>query len=107
MPQVNPLAYWTFADCFAALARHGAPSHPLHDQGFPSIGDVHSTLPVPKEKWFIYGGERAGRFAGLANADGSAKTECGIHSKLGAGGGGGSSALPAPPGSSSLLRPPA
>jgi hypothetical protein len=31
-------------------------------QGFPSIGDEHSTLPVPKEKWFEYGGERSGRF---------------------------------------------
>lgn len=31
-------------------------------QGFPSVGDVHSTVPVPKEKWFEYGGERSGRF---------------------------------------------
>jgi hypothetical protein len=70
---------------------------------------VHSTLPVAREKWFLYGGERSGRFQGLANTDGSAKTECGIHSKLGGGGGGGAaSALPgAPPAaaSSSLRRP--
>lgn len=33
-----------------------------HAQGFPSVGDVHSTVPVPKEKWFEYGGERSGRF---------------------------------------------
>ena len=31
-------------------------------QGFPSIGDVHSTVPVPKAKWFEYAGERSGRF---------------------------------------------
>ena len=31
-------------------------------QGFPSVGDVHSTIPVPKEKWFEYAGERSGRF---------------------------------------------
>ena len=106
--KVNPLAHWTFGDCFASLARHGAPQHPLHAEGYPSIGDVHSTLPVPREKWFIYGGERSGRFQGLENKDGSAKTECGIHNKLGGGGGGGaaaSSSLTPPPASSSLLRP--
>jgi phosphoadenosine phosphosulfate reductase len=104
---VNPLAHWTFADCFASLARHSAPLHPLHAEGYPSLGDVHSTLPVPREKWFIYGGERSGRFQGLANNDGSAKTECGIHSKLGGGGGGGgaSSALPGAAAASSLRRP--
>lgn len=48
-------------------------------QGFPSVGDVHSTVPVPREKWFEYAGERSGRFQGLTNADGSVKTECGIH----------------------------
>ena len=31
-------------------------------QGFPSIGDEQSTVPVPKEKWFEYAGERSGRF---------------------------------------------
>ncbi len=31
-------------------------------QGFPSIGDLHSTVPVPKPKWFEYAGERSGRF---------------------------------------------
>lgn len=48
-------------------------------QGFPSIGDVQSTVPVPKEKWFEYAGERSGRFQNMTNPDGSAKTECGIH----------------------------
>ncbi len=106
--QVNPLAHWTFADCFASLARHGVPSHPLHAQGYPSLGDVHSTLPVPREKWFSYGGERSGRFQGLTNADGSAKSECGIHNKLGAAGAAGasSSLLPPPAGASSSLRRP-
>ena len=35
-------------------------------QGYPSIGDVHSTIPVPKEQWFEYGGERSGRFQARA-----------------------------------------
>lgn len=30
---------------------------------------------VPLEKWFTYGGERSGRFQGMTNKDGSAKTE--------------------------------
>lgn len=37
-------------------------SHSDVMQGFPSIGDVQSTVPVPKEKWFEYAGERSGRF---------------------------------------------
>lgn len=75
----NPLAWWTFKDCFQYLEAEQLEKHPLHDQGFPSVGDLHSTVPVPKEKWFEYAGERSGRFQGLTNKDGSAKTECGIH----------------------------
>jgi len=76
---VQPLAWWEFEDCMRYLDAENIPKHPLFDQGFPSVGDVHSTLPVPKEKWFEHGGERSGRFVGLTNADGSVKTECGIH----------------------------
>ena len=75
----QPLAYWEFRDCFAYLERHGVEAHPLHAAGYPSIGDAHSTVPVPREKWFDYGGERSGRFQGLTGADGKPKTECGIH----------------------------
>ncbi|CAI5507921.1 unnamed protein product [Closterium sp. Naga37s-1] len=77
--KVQPLAYWEFRDCFDYLERHGVPAHPLHADGFPSIGDIQTTLPVPRAKWFEYGGERSGRFQGLKNRDGSDKTECGIH----------------------------
>jgi hypothetical protein len=31
-------------------------------QGYPSVGDAHSTITVPRDKWFEYGGERSGRF---------------------------------------------
>lgn len=79
MAKVQPLAYWEFRDCFEYLELNGVPAHPLHSQGFPSVGDVQTTLPVAKEKWFEYGGERSGRFQGLTNKDGSTKTECGIH----------------------------
>eukprot|EP00793_Prasinoderma_coloniale_P000744 PRCOL_00003894-RA len=79
MTKVNPIAYWTFEDCFDYLEANDIPAHPLHEQGYPSIGDAKDTVTVPREKWFEYAGERSGRFQGLANSDGSKKTECGIH----------------------------
>eukprot|EP00282_Hemiselmis_andersenii_P003555 CAMPEP_0114133380 /NCGR_PEP_ID=MMETSP0043_2-20121206/13597_1 /TAXON_ID=464988 /ORGANISM="Hemiselmis andersenii, Strain CCMP644" /LENGTH=258 /DNA_ID=CAMNT_0001226957 /DNA_START=188 /DNA_END=964 /DNA_ORIENTATION=+ len=77
--KMNPLAYWTFEDCWKYIRAEGVPYHPLHDDGYPSLGDMHSTLRVDKDKWFQYGMERAGRFQNMQNADGSPKTECGIH----------------------------
>ncbi|CAM9425364.1 unnamed protein product [Chrysoparadoxa australica] len=79
--KLNPLAFWTFEDCWSYLRANVVPYHPLHDVGFSSLGDMQSTRKVPHETWFTYGGERSGRFEGLKNKDGSAKTECGIHSK--------------------------
>ena len=79
--KVNPLAFWSFEDCWSYLRKNKVPYHPLHDVGFSSLGDMQSTAKVPLEKWMTYGGERSGRFQGLTNKDGSAKTECGIHVK--------------------------
>ncbi|CAM6008028.1 unnamed protein product [Sphagnum balticum] len=79
MAKIQPIAYWEFRDVWDYLQKYSLPYHPLHDQGFPSVGDVQTTLPVPQDKWFEYGGERSGRFQGLKNADGTDKTECGIH----------------------------
>jgi len=78
--KLNPLAFWTFEDCWLYLRKHNVKYHPLHDKGYSSIGDVQSTLPVPLDKWLTYNGERSGRFQNMKNADGSSKTECGIHS---------------------------
>jgi phosphoadenosine phosphosulfate reductase len=77
--KLNPLAYWTFEDCWLYLRRHNVKYHPLHDVGYSSIGDVQSTLKVPLAEWMAYAGERKGRFQNMKNADGSSKTECGIH----------------------------
>lgn len=79
--KLNPLAFWTFEDCWNYLRRHNVRYHPLHDKGYSSIGDIQSTLPVAPEKWMKYDGERSGRFQNMKNADGSTKTECGLHSK--------------------------
>jgi phosphoadenosine phosphosulfate reductase len=62
--KVNPLADWSEQDVWRYIERHGLPYHPLHDQGYGSIGCEPCTLP---------GAGREGRWAGLD------RTECGIH----------------------------
>ncbi|GAX11227.1 adenylyl-sulfate reductase [Fistulifera solaris] len=94
LAKCNPLAYWTFEDTFEYIAKYKVPYHPLHEKGYPSIGDAKDTIPVPqdgsvkfvnyewvgdKTVWCEYAKERVGRFVGLQNKDGSTKTECGIH----------------------------
>ncbi|HEY7890875.1 MAG TPA: phosphoadenylyl-sulfate reductase [Solirubrobacteraceae bacterium] len=60
----NPLAYWTEKDLWRRIHERELPYHPLHDQGYASIGCATCTNP---------GSGREGRWAG------SEKTECGIH----------------------------
>jgi phosphoadenosine phosphosulfate reductase len=60
----NPLAEWTTKDVWNYISEHELPYHPLHDQGYESIGCAPCTLP---------GSGREGRWAG------SDKVECGIH----------------------------
>jgi phosphoadenosine phosphosulfate reductase len=60
----NPLAEWTDKDVWNYIAKHDLPYHPLHDQGYDSVGCAPCTLP---------GAGREGRWAG------SDKVECGIH----------------------------
>jgi phosphoadenylyl-sulfate reductase (thioredoxin) len=94
MAKCNPIAYWTLEDVFDYFSKYKIPYHPLHEKGYPSIGDAKDTIPIPedgsvafvnyewvgdKTKWLDYARERVGRFVGLANKDGSVKTECGIH----------------------------
>ena len=44
--KLNPLAFWSFEDCWSYLRKHNVPYHPLHDVGFSSLGDMHSTKKV-------------------------------------------------------------
>ena len=60
----NPLADWTEKDVWRYIAAHDLPYHPLHDQGYASIGCSPCTMP---------GDGRDGRWSG------EDKTECGIH----------------------------
>jgi phosphoadenosine phosphosulfate reductase len=62
--KANPLADWSDDDCWAYIRERGLPYNALHDRGYASIGDIHSTLP---------GAGREGRWAGTD------KTECGLH----------------------------
>ena len=76
---VQPIAYWTFKECFDYLDTYSIPAHPLHEKGYPSIGDAKDTIPVDRDRWFEYAGERSGRFQGITTASGKKKTECGMH----------------------------
>jgi phosphoadenosine phosphosulfate reductase len=62
--KLNPLADWTERDVWRYIAKYDVPYHPLHDQGYQSIGCWPCTKP---------GAGRDGRWAGLD------KVECGIH----------------------------
>jgi phosphoadenosine phosphosulfate reductase len=62
--KANPLADWSDDDCWAYIRERGLPYNELHDKGYASIGDTHSTQP---------GEGREGRWAGTG------KVECGIH----------------------------
>ena len=65
--KICPILRWSTRDVFQYLKAHDLPFHPLHDQGYASVGDWHSTRPITAGE-----DERAGRFNGL-------KQECGLH----------------------------
>jgi phosphoadenosine phosphosulfate reductase len=60
----NPLALWTERDLWTRIHERDLPYHPLHDEGYESIGCAPCTQP---------GSGREGRWAGID------KTECGLH----------------------------
>jgi phosphoadenosine phosphosulfate reductase len=62
--KLNPLADWSEKDVWRYIFEHDLPYHPLHDEGYASIGCAPCTRP---------GSGREGRWAGQD------KTECGIH----------------------------
>ena len=67
--KINPLAAWTDDDVAAYIVAHDVLVNPLVHEGYPSIGCAPCTAkPVPGAD------PRSGRWQG------SAKTECGLHS---------------------------
>ena len=53
--KVNPIADWTEKDLWRYIHKHDLPYHPLHDQGYSSIGCAPCTQP---------GDGREGRWSG-------------------------------------------
>ncbi len=72
--KLNPMVAWSREAVWEYLHKHGIPYNPLHDRGYRSIGCEPCTRPSGNGD-----GERAGRWTGFE------KTECGIHTFLGAG----------------------
>jgi phosphoadenosine phosphosulfate reductase len=68
--KVSPLANWTKARVWDLIVREQIPYNPLHDRGYVSIGCLPCTRAVLAGE-----DERAGRWSGTA------KTECGLHSR--------------------------
>jgi phosphoadenosine phosphosulfate reductase len=65
--KVQPIIDWTDRMVWEYLQKHDLPYHPLWEQGYVSIGDVHTTRPLTAEMT-----EEETRFFGL-------KRECGLH----------------------------
>ena len=62
-----PILDWSNKAVHQYLAKHNLPYHPLHNEGYVSVGDVHTT-----KKWEPGMSEEETRFFGL-------KRECGLH----------------------------
>lgn len=65
--KVHAIADWSDREVFLYLRRHGLPYHPLWEQGYVSIGDVHTTRSIHEVN-----SQAETRFFGL-------KRECGLH----------------------------
>jgi phosphoadenosine phosphosulfate reductase len=65
--KVQPIIDWTDKMVYDYLKKHGLPYHPLWEQGYVSVGDVHTTRPLTANMT-----EEETRFFGL-------KRECGLH----------------------------
>lgn len=65
--KIQPIIDWTDRMIFEYLKKYDLPYHPLWEQGYVSIGDVHTTRPLTADMT-----EEETRFFGL-------KRECGLH----------------------------
>ncbi len=65
--KIQPIIDWTDRMIYEYLKKHDLPYHPLWEQGYVSIGDVHTTRPLTANMT-----EEETRFFGL-------KRECGLH----------------------------
>ncbi len=68
--KVHPLLDWDDKDIFNYLKKNDLPYHPLWDEGYVSIGDIHTTRRLTEDIT-----EEETRFFGL-------KRECGLHDEV-------------------------
>ena len=66
--KILPILHWTTKDVHEYLRAHDLPYHPLHDKGYATVGDWHSSRPITA----LDNNERDTRFNGI-------KQECGLH----------------------------
>jgi len=66
--KVHPIIAWSNKDVHQYLTKRSLPYHPLWEQGYVSVGDVHSTKPLT-----LGMDESETRFNGM-------QRECGLHS---------------------------
>ncbi len=69
--KLHPLIDWRDRDLWRYLQAHDLPQHPLFEQGYVSIGDVHTTRPLTAAN----DDPAATRFFGLTR-------ECGLHVEI-------------------------
>jgi phosphoadenosine phosphosulfate reductase len=69
--KICPLIKWDRPQVWEYVRRHNVPYNELHEQGYPTIGCTHCTVPVPGSSPSEY--SRVGRWAEVD------KTECGLH----------------------------
>lgn len=65
--KLHPIIDWSNKDVHEYLTKHNLPYHPLWDEGYVSVGDEHSTLPLSAQM-----DEQDTRFNGM-------QRECGLH----------------------------
>lgn len=65
--KVHPIIDWSNSDIYQYLQKHKLPYHPLWEQGYTSVGDVHTSQPLSAGMR-----DEETRFFGL-------KRECGLH----------------------------
>jgi phosphoadenosine phosphosulfate reductase len=70
LPKFNPLADWSEVDVWHYLRANAVPYHPLHDQGYPSIGCAPCTRAIEAGE-----DQRAGRWWW----EQPGHRECGLH----------------------------
>lgn len=69
--KVSPLYKWERSEIWEYIQENDVPYNKLHEQGYPTVGCTHCTVPVPGSKLGEY--SREGRWKDQE------KTECGLH----------------------------